>query len=92
MDTGRWWVVVEEIRGMGDGREWEISLAQPVGDREAALAEAVRLAREFVPAYPWSVRSRQVLRLGDGSCLVIATGRTSSFHFRVHVAELVADD
>ena len=76
---------------MGDGREWKVSEARPVGDREAARAEAVRLAREHVPAYPWSVRSRQVLRLADDSCLVIATGRTSSFHFRVHVAELLPE-
>ncbi|WP_158839909.1 hypothetical protein [Saccharothrix deserti] len=91
MGTGQWWVVVEENRGMGDGREWKLSHSQAVGDHEAARAEALRLAREYVPAYPWSVRSRQVLRLADGSYVVIANGRTSTFHFRVQVGELVAE-
>lgn len=89
MSEARWWVVVDENRGMGDGREWTVSHAAPVGDQEAARAEALRLAREFTPAYPWSPRSRKVLRLGDGSYLVIVEGRTSSFHFRTRVGELV---
>jgi hypothetical protein len=89
MDDARWWVVVEEIRGMGEGREWKVSHVVPVGDQESARAEALRLAREFQPAYPWSPKSRKVLRLDDGSYLVIVEGRTSSFHFAVRVGELV---
>ncbi|MCS7478946.1 hypothetical protein ACFFQW_36440 [Umezawaea endophytica] len=89
MGDARWWVLVEEVRGMGDGREWKVSHVAPVGDEEEARAEALRLAREFTPAYPWSPKSRKVLRLGDGSYLVIVEGRTSSFHFRTRVGELV---
>jgi hypothetical protein len=89
MSDARWWVLVEEIRGMGDGREWKVSHVAPVGDQEAARAEALRLAREFQPAYPWAPKSRKVLRLGDGSYLVIVEGRASSFHFRTRVGELV---
>jgi hypothetical protein len=74
---------------MGEGREWKVSHAAPVGDQGAARAEALRLAREFTPAYPWAPKSRKVLRLGDGSYLVVVEGRTSSFHFRVQVGELV---
>ncbi|GGP81990.1 hypothetical protein [Saccharothrix coeruleofusca] len=88
MGTGGWWVVLEENQGAGE-REWTLSHSQAVGERESARAEALRLAREHVPAHPWFLRARQVLRISPDAYLVIATGRTSTFHFRVLVAELV---
>ncbi|MBE1494155.1 hypothetical protein H4696_001255 [Amycolatopsis lexingtonensis] len=81
-----WWVVVEEQRGMGDSRTWSLSETFPHADRESAEADALRLAREYQPAYPWSPKSRKVLR-GPGGYLVIVEGRTSTFHFRLSVLE-----
>jgi hypothetical protein len=81
-----WWVVVEEQRGTGDGRNWSLSETFPCADQETAEAEALRLAREYQPVYPWSPRSRKVLR-GAGGYLVIVEGRTSTFHFRLSVVE-----
>ncbi|WP_328648069.1 hypothetical protein OHS58_10415 [Amycolatopsis sp. NBC_00348] len=72
-----WWVVVEEQRGTGEGRS---------ADQATAEAEALRLAREYQPAYPWSPKSRRVLRVAGGY-LVIVDGRTSTFHFRLTVGE-----
>lgn len=79
---------MEETRGMGDGREWKVSHNEQAEDAGAAEAAADRLAREYVPAYPWSARSRRVIRLGEQSFLVMVDGLTSSFHFRVHWGEL----
>ncbi|MFI5589559.1 hypothetical protein ACIA5G_31240 [Amycolatopsis sp. NPDC051758] len=81
-----WCVVVEEQRGTGDGRTWSLSETFSFPDQEAAEAEALRLAREYQPAYPWSPKSRRVLRAAGGY-LVIVDGRTSTFHFRLTVAE-----
>lgn len=79
-----WWVVVEEQRG--SERNWSLSERFWFADREAAEAEALRLAREYEPAYPWSPKSRKALRGADGY-LVIVEGRTSTFHFRLSVLE-----
>lgn len=79
-----WWVVVEEMRG--SERNWSLSERFPFADRETAEAEALRLAREYEPVYPWSPKSRQVLR-GPGGYLVVVEGRTSTFHFRLSVLE-----
>ena len=79
-----WWVVVEEQRG--SERNWSLSERFRFADREAAEAEALRLAREYEPAYPWSPKSRKALRGADGY-LVIVEGRTSTFHFRLSVLE-----
>lgn len=81
-----WWVVVEEQRGGGDSRSWSLSETFPCDDQASAEAEALRLAREYQPAYPWSPKSRKVLR-GPGGYLVIVEGRTSTFHFRLSVLE-----
>ncbi|WIY00348.1 hypothetical protein QRX60_40840 [Amycolatopsis mongoliensis] len=81
-----WWVVVEEQRGAGDGRNWSLSETFPFADQPAAEAEALRLAREHQPVYPWSPKSRRVLRVAGGY-LVIVEGRTSTFHFRLTVGE-----
>ncbi|WP_206789749.1 hypothetical protein [Amycolatopsis sp. MtRt-6] len=81
-----WWVVVEEQRG--SERNWALSERVRFADRETAEAEALRLAREHEPAHPWSVKTRTVLR-GPGGYLVIAEGRTATFHFRVSVLEEV---
>ena len=55
-----WCVVVEEQRGTGDGRSWSLSETFSFPDQEAAEAEALRLAREYQPVYPWSPKSRRV--------------------------------
>ncbi|WP_370962646.1 hypothetical protein [Amycolatopsis sp. cg9] len=81
-----WWVVVEEQRGAGDGRSWSLSETFPYADQAAAEAGAEQLAREYQPVYPWSPKSRKVLR-GAGGYLVIVEGRTSTFHFRLSVLE-----
>ncbi|PRY46434.1 hypothetical protein CLV43_101710 [Umezawaea tangerina] len=92
MENGNWWVAIEENRGMGDGREWTMSQANPAGDLSAAQAEAMRLARHYAPAYPWSEKARKVLRTNENSYLVIVEGRASTFHFRVTVGELIPDE
>ncbi|EOD68093.1 hypothetical protein [Amycolatopsis vancoresmycina] len=79
-----WWVVVEEQRT--SERIWSLSERFSHPDRETAEAEALRLAREYEPAYPWSPKSRTVLR-GPGGYLVIVEGRTSTYHFRLNVLE-----
>jgi hypothetical protein len=89
MAGSRWWVVIEEMRGAGQGRVWQLSSMVPVGERDAAAALALRLAHEHAPAYPWSPLERRVLRVGEDGYLVIVTGRTSTFHFRVTLGELV---
>jgi len=86
-----WWVVLEETRGSGDRRAWTLSWSAPVGDRDSAAAEALRLAHEHVPAYPWSPTKRQVLRVGEDGYLVVVDGKASRFHFRVTLAEAVGD-
>jgi hypothetical protein len=78
-----WCVVVEEQRGTGDGRSWSLSETFPFEDHETAEAEALVLAREYQPVYPWSPKSRRV----PGGYLVIVDGRTSTFHFRRTVGE-----
>ncbi|WP_372672755.1 hypothetical protein [Amycolatopsis kentuckyensis] len=79
-----WWVVVEEQRG--SDRNWSLSETFSCADQETAEADALRLAREYEPAYPWAPKSRKVLR-GAGGYLVIVEGRTSTFHFRLSVLE-----
>jgi hypothetical protein len=79
-----WWVVVEEQRT--SERQWALSERFFFADQETAEAEALRLAHEYQPAYPWSPKSRKVLR-GPGGYLVIVEGRTSTFHFRLSVLE-----
>jgi hypothetical protein len=81
-----WWVVVEEQRGTGDARSWSLSETFPFADQEAAEAGALRLAREYQPVYPWSPKSRRVLRTAGGY-LVVVDGRASTFHFRLTVGE-----
>jgi hypothetical protein len=84
-----WWVVVEEQRGGGDARAWNVTKTKPAGaDREHADEVARRLAFSHEPVHPSSVKERKVLRVGDGY-LVIATGRTATFHFRVTLGETV---
>jgi hypothetical protein len=79
-----WWVVVEEQRG--SERNWSLSETFPHPDQETAEAAALRLAHEHQPAYPWSPKSRKVLRTAGGY-LVIVEGRASTFHFRLTVGE-----
>ncbi|HEY3465876.1 MAG TPA: hypothetical protein VGL47_12145 [Amycolatopsis sp.] len=86
-----WWVVVEEQRGGGDARTWAVTKTKPAGgDRANADEVARRLAFAHEPVHPSSVKERKVLRVGDGY-LVIATGRTQTFHFRVTLGETVAE-
>ncbi len=81
-----WWVIVEEQRGAGDSRAWSLSETFSHPDQETAEAEALRLAREYQPVYPWSPKSRKAIRIAGGY-LVVVEGRTSTFHFRLSVGE-----
>ncbi|MGW3960191.1 hypothetical protein ACWED2_10250 [Amycolatopsis sp. NPDC005003] len=85
-----WWVVVEEQRGGGDARAWNVTKTKPAGgDREHADAVARSLAFSHEPVHPSKVTERKVLQVADGY-LVIASGPTAKFHFRVTLGESVA--
>ena len=86
--SSNWWVVLEEQRGAGDGRSWSLSETFRFDDQESAEAEALRLAREYQPVYPWSPKSRTAMRI-PGGYVVIVEGRTSKFHFRLTVGEAI---
>ncbi|WP_199442467.1 hypothetical protein [Umezawaea beigongshangensis] len=89
---GEWWVLIDEVRGFGDGRERTLSHTERAGSREAASALALDLAHRYVPAYPWALRSRQVFRVAPDSYVVVAHGHTSTFDFQVRVGELLAEE
>ena len=84
-----WWVVVEEQRGGGDARAWNVTKTKPAGaDREQADAVARSLAFSHQPEHPSKVTERKVLQVADGY-LVIASGPTAKFHFRVTLGHRV---
>ncbi len=84
-----WAVLVEEQRGGGDARAWNVTKTKPAGgDREHADTVARRLAFEHEPVPPSKVTERKVLQVADGY-LVIATGPTAKCHFRVTLGHRV---
>ena len=86
-----WWVVVEEQRGGGDARAWNVTKTKPAGaDREHADEVARSLAFSHEPVHPSKVKERKVLQVADGY-LVIATGPMAKCHFRVTLGHRVVE-
>jgi hypothetical protein len=54
--------------------------------RRPELVPALRLAREYQPVYPWSPKSRKVLRIAGGY-LVLVRGKSDTYRFRVSLGE-----
>ncbi|MGW4463774.1 hypothetical protein [Micromonospora sp. NPDC004704] len=93
MDELGWYVIVEENLSHGDYRNWRVSEVKPAGhDLVAARAVAMNTARQHVPTHPMSPRRRQIFAVSEENLLVIVTGRTTSFQFRVSLARLVHDE
>ena len=82
-------LIVEQLTGSGEGMVWRVDPApQPAGPtRQAAREQAFFLAQTFRSAHPFSPQDRTVYRIDDDTYLVIVTGMTKSFHFRVSVGE-----
>lgn len=83
-----WVILVEEVTGMNRDRRWTLSGSK--GDFETAdeaRKEALHLARNHVPHYPWSEHKRVLYRLSENAYLVDVQGTMSEFHFRLTVAE-----
>ena len=47
------------------------------------------MAHSFRPHHPFSPQGRAVYRISADSLLVVVTGMTKAFHFRVNVAERI---
>jgi hypothetical protein len=89
MNTERWRVLIEENH---NGERWDLSRVEQATDRENAVALAEEAAYHYLPANPRKEERRSVFRCLDGSWLVDVTGVSGRrFHFRVTVAEWVAD-
>ncbi|MBR8740230.1 hypothetical protein [Nocardiopsis sp. MG754419] len=85
-----WVLVVEESVGSGQNIRWGVGRVQGTYEEpERAREEGLRLAREYEPRHPWSQEGRRIYRLSEDVHLVNVQGATSSFHFRVSVAERV---
>ncbi|KOX17551.1 hypothetical protein [Nocardiopsis sp. NRRL B-16309] len=83
-----WMILVEQTERMGQESFWVLGeRLGPFSSQEAARERAESVAREHVPAHPWSERERAVYRLTPDSFLVDVVGLTKKFHFRVSVAE-----
>jgi hypothetical protein len=91
-----WYALVEENTFMsgitaGDTYAWRVSqmIPLPPGADPAELAKDV--AFRFQPVRPSMPRRRSVFRINDESFLVRIEGATSVHHFRVTMAEHVAE-
>lgn len=80
-------VIIEQLRGSGNTREWSAQVSTPSDTREDARRRANSAARTFNPNHPIHPQGRDILRISPDEYLVIVDGMTSSFHFRVSVAE-----
>ncbi len=84
------WLIIEQSVGGSETIRWGIEGPQqlPIGITWAqARQHAERVARTFSPRHPMMESSRTVLRLSQDSFLTIVPGATSTFHFRVSLAE-----
>jgi hypothetical protein len=79
-----WWMVVEEQRGGGDARAWNVTKTKPA-DREHADEIARRLAFSHELVHPSAVKE---LRVADGY-VVPASDPTAKCHFRVTLGHRV---
>ncbi|MFF3894135.1 hypothetical protein ACFYY3_13240 [Streptomyces sp. NPDC001812] len=86
-----WGLVIETTMGVGERKHTEAYvLAHVTGEREEALAELERRARNHSPAHPRNPKRRRLLRQDDGFLLVV-DGAWQSFVTRFTVAELLED-
>jgi len=82
-------LVVEENAGSGDSMRWS---AGRFSDQSwlnlgEARRQAERLAWRYAPRHPMSEQRRAVYRLSPNQYLTIVDGATSTFSFRVTIAE-----
>jgi hypothetical protein len=84
-------LVVEQLTGSGEGAVWRVDPAPvPAGQtRQAAREAALVMAHSFRPHHPFSPKDRAVYRISPDCLLVVVTGMTKAFHFRVNVAERI---
>ncbi|MBH5333978.1 hypothetical protein IHE55_03830 [Streptomyces pactum] len=86
-----WGLVVETTVGMGERKHVEAYVLGHVeGEREEALAELERRARQHTPEHPRSPRRRRLFRTSDGF-LLVTDGSWQSFSTRFTLAELLED-
>ena len=82
-------VLVEQTTGSGENLRWSLMTlgvtAQPT--RARAQQAAFDVCRQFAPKHPFREQSRSVYRVSPDEYLVVVTGITKTFHFRVTVAE-----
>ena len=85
-------VLVEQTTGSGDNLRWTVHPAPSVlhPTRDVARRAAVDLCRGLDPSHPFREQSREVYRVSPDEYLVVVTGMTKTFHFRVTVAERLA--
>lgn len=84
-------VIVEQLRGAGEGREWRSEVIGTHPQRTDAQAAAARAARDFTPRNPMMPQGRSIWRITPDEYLVNVQGMTADFHFRVTVGELLRD-
>ncbi|WP_329201810.1 MULTISPECIES: hypothetical protein [unclassified Streptomyces] len=65
-------------------------MAHVEGERQTALAELERRARDYTPEHPWSPKRRRLFRDGDGFLLII-DGVWQSHATRFSAIELLDD-
>lgn len=86
----RWTVLIEENRGYGDAIRWSGSAANRYwSTRNEARSAAEDAARSYVPSHPMSEQSRASYRVSLDEYLTVVDGATSTFSFRVTVAEVL---
>lgn len=87
MNSGQWYVLIEEQVGYGSGIRWHLAHSAPASGADHATEMARYAAFNHVPTNPRMPKNRAVFRSPDGSWLVNVEGATMSFHFRVSIAE-----
>ncbi|MGB3953811.1 MAG: hypothetical protein WBL05_00755 [Brooklawnia sp.] len=85
-EAGGFAVLVEENRGSGEWR-WTSEVKANATTRADAQRMAYNLATGYQPRHPAMPQSREVFRLNPDQYLVMVQGLTTTFHFRISVAE-----
>jgi sarcosine oxidase gamma subunit len=82
-------VLVEQTTGSGDNLRWTVHPEPTVlhRTRDDARRAALDLCRALDPSHPFREQHRSIFRVGPDEYLVVVTGMTKTFHFRVTVAE-----